>query len=317
MANSPLYRALQSYQTGLLAVDARHQIYWEQSGNPAGQPALFIHGGPGSGTHPGQRQFFDPAHYRIVLFDQRGCGRSQPIADITDNTSAHLIADIEQLRESLGIDRWLVFGGSWGSSLGLAYAQAHPERCSALIVRGVWLCRPDEIDWWLYGTQRFFPEVWRRFMEFLPECERHEPLAAYHRRLIDPDPKVHMPAAAIWKSYELSMVRLQHTGFSDFGSSPRTLAMSRIMAHYLTNGCFFGDNELLANAYRIKDLPGVIVQGRYDMICPPASADELSRAWPKARYQIVNDAGHDAMEAGTALALVRATDDFRHQTKPG
>lgn len=307
-----LFPPIEPYESGMLAVDVRHRVYWEQCGKPDGQPVVFLHGGPGSGSQPEQRRFFDPSHYRIVLFDQRGSGRSTPLADVTDNTTPHLVSDIEALRSHLGIDRWLVFGGSWGSTLALAYAEAHPERCTGLIARGIWLCRAAEIEWWLYGTGTFFPENWRRFAEHIVADERHDLLAAYHRRLMDGDPAVHMPAAKAWKSYERNITGLlPKPGGNDVEESPATLAMSRIMAHYMTNSAFMAENALIDGAARIRDVPGVIIHGRYDMICPLVNADDLARAWPSAEYQVIPDAGHKADETGTLAALIAATEQFK------
>ena len=309
-----LFPSLEPYDTGMLAVDGRHHLYWEQSGNPNGQPALFLHGGPGSGSKPGQRRYFDPDHYRIVIFDQRGCGHSRPLADITDNTTAHLVADMERLRQYLGIDRWLVFGGSWGSTLALAYAEDHPERCSALIVRGIWLCRRAEIDWWLHGTANFHPENWRTFRDYIPADERHDLLGAYHRRLTDPDPAIHMPAAPVWKNYENHLNDLLPSLEPPLGETPHTLSKSRIMAHYMLNGCFLEENQLIDRVDRIRDIPATIVQGRYDMVCPAINADELAGAWPKADYAVIPDAGHAADGPGYVAALVAATERYKGVT---
>jgi proline iminopeptidase len=307
-----IFPPVEPYQSGMLAVDGRHQLYWEQCGNPNGQPVVFLHGGPGSGASTIHRRFFDPDHYRIVLFDQRGSGRSKPLADVTDNTTPHLIEDIEALRSFLGIDRWLVFGGSWGSTLALAYGEAYPECCTGFILRGIWLCRREEIDWWLHGTRIFFPENWRRFAEYIPSEERDDLLAAYHRRLMDPDPAVHMPAAQIWKSYERNLTTLlPGPGGADVDESLNTLAMSRIMVHYLINGAFMPENALVDRIESIQDIPGIIIQGRYDMICPLVNADELARVWPTADFQIIPDAGHKQFEQGTQAALMTATEKFK------
>lgn len=227
MVRDDLFPPLQPYDSGMMDVGEHHRIYWEQSGRADGAPVLFLHGGPGSGTEPRQRQFFDPSHYRIVLFDQRGSGRSEPLASIEHNTTWDLIADIEQLREMLGIERWLIFGGSWGSTLALAYAERHTERCTGLIVRGIWLCTAEEMAWWQHGTQTFFPENWQRFVEYLPEAERGDLLTAYHRRLMHPSPEVHLPAAVAWKSYETVCSTLRPSGTETLDATPHTLAMSR------------------------------------------------------------------------------------------
>jgi proline iminopeptidase len=308
----PLYPPLSPYASGMLETAGIHRIYWETSGNPAGIPVLFVHGGPGSGTSPTQRRFFDPARYRIVLFDQRGSGRSTPHGELADNTTPHLIADMEALRRELGIDSWLVFGGSWGSTLALAYAEAHPDRCSGLVLRGIFLCRPSEIDWFLDGIRAFFPEAQRQLAEFIPQDERLDLLDAYHRRLIDPDPAVHQPAAYRWATFEAACSTLLPSPelVAAFGSEQTALSLSRIEAHYFVNRIFLPDNSLLANVDRVRSIPAIIVQGRYDAVCPIVSADELARAWPEARYVIVPDAGHSAFEPGIARELVAACDRF-------
>lgn len=308
----PLYPPIEPYASGMLDVDARHCIYWEISGNPDGIPVLFVHGGPGSGTSPAQRRFFDPARYRIVLFDQRGCGRSTPHGELTDNTTPHLIADMEALRHLLDVQRWLVFGGSWGSTLALAYAQAHPERCLGLVLRGIFLCRKQEIDWFLYGIRAFFPEAQRRLADFIPEDERDDLLAAYHRRLVDPDPAVHQQAAHEWATFEAACSTLLPNPdlVAAFGSERTALSLARIEAHYFVNHIFLPENSLLDNVDRVRELPAIIVQGRYDAVCPIVTADELARAWPEARYAVVPDAGHSAFEPGLARELVAACDHF-------
>jgi proline iminopeptidase len=307
-----LYPPIDPYASGMLETTGGHRLYWETSGNPDGIPVLFVHGGPGSGTSPNQRRFFDPARYRIILFDQRGSGRSTPHGELSDNTTPHLIADMEALRRELGIETWLVFGGSWGSTLALAYAESHPERCRGLVLRGIFLCRKSEIDWFLYGIRAFFPEAQRQLAEFIPESERHDLLTAYHRRLIDPDPAVHQPAAFQWATFEASCSTLLPNPdlVSAFGAEKTALSLSRIEAHYFANNIFLPDNSLLANVDRIRHVPAVIVQGRYDAVCPIVSADDLARAWPEARYVIVADAGHSAFEPGIARELVAATDSF-------
>lgn len=312
MAENSLYPPIAPYASGMLETEGIHRIYWETSGNPEGIPVLFVHGGPGSGTSPGQRQFFDPARYRIILFDQRGSGRSTPHGELGDNTTPHLIADMEALRRELGVDRWLVFGGSWGSTLALAYAEAHPEHCRGLVLRGIFLCRKSEIDWFLDGIRAFFPEAQRQLAEFIPAHERHDLLTAYHRRLVDPDPAVHQPAAFQWATFEASCSTLLPNPdlVSAFGSDRTALSLSRIEAHYFVNDIFLADNSLLDRIDRIRALPGIIVQGRYDAVCPIVSADALAQAWPEARYTIVPDAGHSAFETGIARALVAATDAF-------
>ncbi|MCH8001916.1 MAG: prolyl aminopeptidase [Proteobacteria bacterium] len=313
MSNRDLFPPIEPFETGRLERDPPHRLYWEQSGRPDGQPVVFLHGGPGAGASPEHRRFFDPAHYRIIVFDQRGAGRSNPLGELSANTTPHLIADIEALRERLGVERWLVFGGSWGSTLAIAYAQAHPERVTGLVLRGIFLCRKKEIDWFLYGMRWIFPEIWRRFAEGVPEAERGDLLGAYHRRLVDPDPEVHMPAARAWSTYEgaCSTLRPSPETVAAFGEDTMALGLARIEAHYFKNGIFLEDGALLANVERMRRIPGTIVQGRYDVVCPIATADEFARAWPEADYVIVPDAGHSAMEPGIRRALVAATERFK------
>jgi len=308
----PLYPPLTPYASGMMETAGPHRIYWETSGNPDGVPVLFVHGGPGSGTSPNQRRFFDPARYRIVLFDQRGSGRSTPHGELADNTTPHLIADMEALRTQLGIDTWLVFGGSWGSTLALAYAEAHPERCRGLVLRGIFLCRKSEIDWFLDGIRAFFPEAQRQLEAFIPQTERGDLLAAYHRRLIDPDPAVHQPAAYQWATFEASCSTLLPSPelVAAFGRDKTALSLSRIETHYFVHHIFLPDNSLLATLDRIRALPAIIIQGRYDAVCPIVTADELARAWPEARYVVVPDAGHSAFEPGICRELVGACDRF-------
>ncbi|MCU0804605.1 MAG: prolyl aminopeptidase [Burkholderiales bacterium] len=312
---SPLHPEIEPHERGLLPLDAVHSMYWETSGNPAGIPVVFLHGGPGAGASPKHRRFFDPHAYRIVVYDQRGAGRSRPLGELRDNTTPHLVADLERLREHLGIERWLVFGGSWGSTLALAYAQAHPSRVLGLVLRGVFLCRPSEIDWFLYGLRTVFPEAWDRFAGFLPADERGNLLESYYRRLVDHDPAVHMPAARSWSLYEgaCSTLLPSRETLAHFGDDVVALGLARIEAHYFRNGIFLPPNALLANAHRLRDIPGVIVQGRYDMVCPIVSAHELAMAWPQARYVVVPDAGHSAWETGIAAALVEACERFSRQ----
>ncbi len=313
MARSELYPEIQPYETGMLAVGAPHQIYWEQVGKPDGVPVIFLHGGPGAGANPTHRRFFDPAHYRAVIFDQRGAGRSRPLGETRDNTTALLIEDIEALRQRFGIERWIVFGGSWGSTLALAYAETHPERCLALALRGIFLCRRSEIDWFLYGIRAVFPEHWRVFAGHIPQAERGDLLKAYHTRLTNPDPAVHMPAARIWSTYEgvCSTLLPSPETVAAFGSDVMALGLARLEAHYFINDIFLPENSLLANVGRIRKIPAVIVQGRYDMVCPAASADDLHQAWPEADYIVVPDAAHSALEPGIRARLVEAMERFK------
>jgi proline iminopeptidase len=305
-ARDQLYPHIEPYQTGRFRLDDTHVMYWEQSGNAGGVPVLFLHGGPGAGAIPVHRRFFDPEFYRIVIFDQRGAGRSTPLGETRDNTTAHLIADIETLRGKLGVDRWLLFGGSWGSTLALAYAQAYPARCLGLVLRGVFLGRPQEIAWFLYGLRSVFPEAWRSLVEPLAPGERADVLAAYHRRLNDPDPAVRLAAARAWSRYEgaCSTLLPSPETVAAFSEDSMALSLARIETHYFSNRLFLAANALLEGVARVRSIPGVIVQGRYDMVCPTVSADTLARAWPEASYSVVADAGHSAMEPGIRAALV-------------
>jgi proline iminopeptidase len=315
---SALFPALEPHQQGMLRLDALHTMYWEVSGDPRGIPVVFLHGGPGAGSTPKHRRFFDPSGYRIIVYDQRGAGRSTPLGELHDNTTAHLVADLEVLRASLGVDRWLVFGGSWGSTLALAYSQAHPRRVLGLVLRGIFLCRPSEIDWFLYGIRKVFPEAWSRLANYLPATERHDLLGNYHARLIHPDPAIHLPAARAWSMFEgaCSTLLPSPETVSHFAEDGVALGLARIEAHYFKHRGFLEDNALLANAGGLRGIPGVIVQGRYDMVCPLVSADELHAAWPESEYEVIPDAGHSAWEPGIVTALVRATEGFKRKIRP-
>jgi len=310
---SELYPQLEPCRSGMLALDRTHTMYWEESGNPRGVPVVFLHGGPGAGAAPNHRRFFDPAHYRIVIFDQRGAGRSTPLGELRDNTTPHLIDDIERLRKYLGIARWIVFGGSWGSTLALAYGAAHPACCAGFVLRGIFLCRQSEIDWFLYGLKHIFPEAWHAFANVIPAGERRDLLAAYYQRLTHPDPAVHMPAARAWGSYEgsCSTLRPSPDTVAYFASDGVALGLARMEAHYFTHGIFLPENSLLDNVARLRNIPAVIVQGRYDAVCPIVSADDLHRAWPEADYIVVPDAGHSAWEPGICAELVKALETFK------
>ncbi|MDH5537556.1 MAG: prolyl aminopeptidase [Betaproteobacteria bacterium] len=310
-----LYPEIEPYSTGMLELDGPHRMYWEQSGNPQGSPVVFLHGGPGAGAAPAHRRFFDPAHYRVVIFDQRGAGRSAPLGEIRENTTPHLIDDIEKLRAHLGVERWLVFGGSWGSTLALAYSETHPARCSGLILRGIFLCRKSEIDWFLYGLRNLFPEAWHAFAGAIRKAERGDLLAAYYRRLTDSDPRVHMPAARAWSIYEGSCSTLLPSPetVAYFAGDVVALGLARIEAHYFSHGIFLPENSLLENIGRIRGIPGVIVQGRYDAVCPIVSADDVHRAWPEAEYVVIPDAGHSAWEPRICAELVKATEKFKRR----
>lgn len=311
-----LFPLAETRAEGMLPLDGGHVMAWSEAGNPAGPPAVFLHGGPGAGALPMYRRFFRPEAWRIVLFDQRGAGRSTPHAGVAANTTRHLVADMERLRDRLGIERWLVFGGSWGSTLALAYGAAHPERCLGFVLRGVFLGSADEVDWFLYGMGRFFPEAYRAFLEPIPADERRDLLGAYYRRLTDPDPAVHMPAARVWSQYESACSTLRPTTRVPAASSDRgALSIARIEAHYFKHRMFLEPDELIRGVEALRALPAVIVQGRYDMVCPPETADRLARAWPEAEHVVVPDAGHSAMEPGIREQLVRATEKMRRQLR--
>ena len=315
------YPPIEPFQTGRLPLDTIHTMYFEQSGNPAGVPVVFLHGGPGSGASPSHRQFFDPAFYRIVIFDQRGAGRSTPLGELRDNSTPHLIDDMETLRNHLGIERWMVFGGSWGSTLALAYAEYHPQRTMALILRGIFLCRPSEIDWFLVGLRHIFPEAWHKFVGHLSENPQAQTangdpnaiLKSYHALLTNPDPAIHMPAARIWSMYEGSCSTLlpNEALVANFGSDRMALGLSRIEAHYFVNDIFLPPNFLIDNIGKIRHIPTTIIQGRYDAVCPIVSADDLVRAFPEADYHIINDAGHSAFEPGIRAKLVETMEKLK------
>ena len=313
------YPAIEPYASGHLDVGDGQQIYWEQSGNPGGKPVVFVHGGPGGGTSPNQRQFFHPDAYRIVLFDQRGCGQSRPHiadgADLSVNTTGHLIADMEKLRTELAIDRWQVFGGSWGSTLGLAYAQRHPERVTELVLRGIFLLRRSEIDWYYNGgAANIYPDLWESYLEPIPESDRDGDLVeAYHRLLTGDDRTAAVRAAVAWTTWEKSTSYLlpQRADADEDGDSERyALAFAGIENHYFTHRGFLDEGQLLRDAHRIAHIPGVIVQGRYDVVCPARSAWDLHRAWPAAELHMVDDAGHASFETGIRHHLIEATDRF-------
>lgn len=312
-----VFPEIEPYRTGTLAVDELHTLYWEECGNPDGQPVLFLHGGPGAGTSPSHRRFFDPAHYRIVLFDQRGAGKSTPLGEYHNNTTPLLIEDIEKIRVMLGIQQWLVFGGSWGSTLALAYGEAHPERCLGFVLRGIFLCTKKEVDWFVNGMGYFYPEIHQRFAEAIPVEERGDLLQAYVKRLFCDDPAIYMEAARNWSRYEGSCLFLkpQAEAIASFESDEVSLGIGRLEAHYMQHGAFMDDDALICNIAKIRHLPAVIVQGRYDVICPPVSAYRLHQAWPEAAYNVIGDAGHAAMEPGIASALVQATEDFKTQRR--
>jgi len=309
-----LYPPIEPYRTGSLPVSDVHTLYFEEVGNPAGRPVVFLHGGPGGGLDADYRRYFDPARWRVVLFDQRGCGKSTPHAELRDNTTWTLVADIERLRQSLGIERWVVFGGSWGSTLALAYAETHPERCLGLILRGIFLLRRRELLWFYQeGASWLFPDAWEEYLAPIPEVERGDLMSAYHRRLTSDDPELRMRAARAWSVWEgtTSKLRLDPKAIERFGGDRFAEAFARIECHYFVNGAFLhSDTQLLDEAAKIAHLPGVIVQGRYDVVCPAASAWALHKRWPGATLQIVPDAGHSISEPGIIDALVQATDEY-------
>ncbi len=309
-----LYPALEPYDNGYLPLDGDHAVYYEQCGNPEGKPAVFVHGGPGGGGDKGARQFFDPGHYRIIVFDQRGAGRSRPKASLEDNNTAALIADMERLRKSLGIARWLVFGGSWGSTLSLAYAQAYPDAVSELVLRGIFLLRRKELVWFYqHGASVLFPDQWERFLEPIPVDERGDLLVAYHRRLVGDDEDAKITAARAWSYWEGATSHMlpdpAHT--LPFEQTGFAIALARIETHYFVNAGFFEhENQLLDGVERIRHIPAVIVQGRYDVVCPMETAWELAKRWPEADFRLVDNAGHSAYEPGIMHELLTATDGF-------
>ena len=309
-----LYPEIEPFDSGMLKLDGRHTMYYEQCGNPIGKPVVFLHGGPGAGCGAKMRRFHDPEKYRIVLFDQRGSGRSTPHADLVDNTTRHLVADIEALRAHLRIARWQVFGGSWGSTLALAYAEAHPQVVTELVLRGIFMLRRWELEWFYQqGTSRLFPEAWDNYLAAIPPVEHHDLISAYHRRLTSDDEATRLAAARAWSVWEGSTSFLrQDADFIDSHEDAKfALAFARIECHYFVNGGFFEvEDQLLRDAHRIKDVPGVIVHGRYDVVCPIANAWDLHKAWPRAKLEISAASGHSAFEPENVDALVRAADGF-------
>jgi proline iminopeptidase len=308
-----LYPPIEPFEHGLLEVGDGHRIYWERCGNPQGTPAVFLHGGPGSGCNADQRRLFDPARYCVTLFDQRGCGRSTPHASLDANTIWHLVDDIEHLRVMAGAERWLVFGGSWGSTLALAYAETHPERVSALVLRGIFTMRQEELRWFYQdGASWVFPDAWEDFVAPIAPSERHDLMAAYHRLLTGPDGPTRTAAAVAWSQWEgRTVTLLPNPGLDLAHTDPHfALAFARIENHYFVNHGFFDEGQLLRDAGRLKGIPGAIVQGRYDMCTPAKTAWDLHRAWPGAEFTLLTDAGHAYKEPGTLDALVHATDAF-------
>lgn len=309
-----LYPHIEPFDSGMLAVDDRHTLYWEQCGNPDGKPVVILHGGPGGGCNANLRRFHDPQRYRIVLFDQRGAGRSTPHADLVDNTTWHLVADIERLRAHLDIDRWQVFGGSWGSTLALAYAQTHPQRVTELVLRGIFMLRRWELEWFYQqGANRLFPDAWEHYLEPIPPEERHDLISAYHRRLTSDDAAVRLRAARAWSIWEgaTSYLRIDPDYATSHGDEAFALAFARIENHYFVNGGFFdADDQLLRDAGRIAHIPGAIVHGRYDVVCPVQNAWDLHKAWPASELVITPTSGHSGFEAENVDSLIRVTDRF-------
>lgn len=308
-----LFPATTPYSSGFLSVDKTHNIYWEQSGNPQGVPVVLLHGGPGAGATPTHRRFFDPDHYRIIIFDQRGCGRSHPLGSLENNTTAHLLSDIEALRKHLSVPRWHIFGGSWGSTLAMLYAVQHPEKCLGLLMRGIFLCEQDEVDWFLYGIKTIFPEAWEQFAHFLPENEQNNLLEGYYKRLTGDDEKQQMEAAIRWSLYEgaCSSLLPNYETITTEEQKQHALALARIEAHYFRNEVISSAKSLMKNIDRIRAIPTIIVQGRYDIICPISTAYKLHLEWPEADYIVVADAGHSALDPPLRSRLIEATETFK------
>jgi len=315
-----LYPELDIIEQNRIKVDDLHEVYYEICGNPNGEPVVFLHGGPGSGCNPAQRRFFDPQHYRVILIDQRGCGRSKPLGETKSNTTMDLVNDIDLIRQKLGVDKWLIFGGSWGSTLAITYAIQHTSHVAGLILRGIFLSRPSELRWFLGEVKTFYPEPWQALCEFLPETILSEnpddnPLDAYEKLIFSEDTSISIPAAIRWNSFESSIMTLlprPATANNEINGQVE-LARARVQIHYIQHHCFVGDRDLISESkYKLKHIPTIIVQGRYDMVCPPVTAWELSRAMPHAEFHIIDDAGHSAMETGTTSALVAATEKFKH-----
>jgi len=311
---SSLYPPIESNRNGFLDVEGGHSLYWEESGNPNGQPILFLHGGPGMGTSPNYRRYFDPNHYRIILFDQRGCGKSRPFASLNNNTTWDLVDDIDLLRKFLEIENWLVFGGSWGSTLGLTYTIKHTKNVQGLILRGIFLCRPKEISWFYqFGAHKIFPDIWEDYVLPIPFEEREDMIKAFYKRLKSPDTKEKRRAAIAWATWEgkASKLRCDQNSLRSCFTEKTAYALALIESHYFFNNAFFdSENWILENMNGIRHLPCIIIQGRYDMVCPMESAWELHKKWPEARFEVVSDAGHSSSEPGIVDALIRATDWF-------
>jgi proline iminopeptidase len=309
-----LYPSIEPYRTGRLPVDDLHTIYWEECGNPTGVPVLFLHGGPGAGCSPEHRRFFDPQYYRIVLFDQRGAGRSTPHGETRNNTTAHLVSDIESLREMLKIPQWHVFGGSWGSTLALAYAETHPRPCLSLTLRGIFLLQAYEVDWFLHGMRNFAPQAWEQFAEFLPESLRGDLCDGYWTQLNHELPEIRAAAANSWAGYEAKSVSLRANGTAVTSgpvASSSAVGLARLEVHYMRSNQFVPNDALMRGVERVRHIPCAIVQGKYDLLCPPVTAVALHKAWPESTLQIIEEAGHSAFEPGIRAALVSIMDGRR------
>lgn len=311
-----LYPAIKPYKSGMLRVAPEHEIYYEECGNPKGKPAVFVHGGPGAGCDNRARSFFDPDAYRIILFDQRGCGRSKPHASLVDNTTWHLVEDMERLRRHLSIDSWLVFGGSWGSTLGLAYSQTHPERVTEIVLRGIFTLSQFELRWFYSegGASALFPDHWQNYVAAIPPAERGDMIKAFYRRLTSEDRATRVNAARAWSIWEAaaSYLHINEENLHKWGEEDFAVAVARIECHYFVNRGFLErEDQLIRNVDRIRNIPAVIVQGRYDVVCPMQTAWALHQAWPEADFRVVADAGHSAFEAGNTHQLILATDSFR------
>ena len=309
-----LFPEISPFHTEMLSVSKTHTIYYEECGNPKGYPVVFLHGGPGSGCNATQRRFFDPSFYRIILLDQRGCGRSTPLGCTEDNDTDALVGDIETLKHHLHIKEWLVFGGSWGSTLALAYAIAHPSSVTGLILRGIFLSRASELDWFLGEVKHFYPECWEKLLSFLTQEEQNSPLKSYATRVFSDDIKIAGPAAIAWNAFESSIMSLLPRDTTAQTTTPVEIevARARVQIHYILNQCFVGQRDLLNEAKILSTIPTTIIQGRYDMVCPPISAWELKNAMPHASFKMIADAGHSAMELGVTSALIEATETFKH-----